>query len=548
MAKLIFKKNNHAFILTKKITTLSTSVDADIRLTDQKDLLCYIEKTDEGSYRLETIKGKGLKINGKFLKHRKLEFGDLIEIGSDIALFLDIDEYEQRPEESKFYQDVELLFQNKELKDIARIILNKLMDETYAEKGMILLLEADEPSILVGGEKDGMEFLSGFSETIIKTVLLEKKPIMSNNVLTDERFLPSKSIVALKIMATIVVPIFRSDTIYGVVYLWNSNAANLFSDVTMTIAKYYAWIFSILIENEKLKQGTNTNIKRVKINQRTVVWHNLISLNPEMIHIFDQCDKLATTESNMVFYGEQGTGKKSLAKTIHDISDPDSYLYMFKLKNKPTNVLLDEFSMLSGMDFGSKGFNGKAFIIVDGLEYLPEELYSPMVAIIDKLHSARWIFVIESNPDSEESLLDKRLRTRLGQIIIRVPALRERSEDIDPLAARFLDEFCTVYSKDIQGFTEKAERTLHGYKWNGNIAELRDVIKKAVINTDSDIVESDSLEIEPPDTTLTPLGKAKEDFMKRYIKMALEITNGDKIKAASMLRISHRTVYKYLED
>ncbi|MCL5878537.1 MAG: hypothetical protein M1428_01885, partial [Deltaproteobacteria bacterium] len=194
------------------------------------------------------------------------------------------------------------------------------------------------------------------------------------------------------------------------------------------------------------------------------------------------------------------------------------------------------------------GGSGKIFIIVDGLEYLPEELYSAMIANIDKFPSARWMFLMEHNPDAGETPLDERLKTRLGGIIIRVPALRQRSEDIEPLAARFLDEFCAVYSKGIRGFSEKTLKTLRGHRWDGNVAELRDVIRKAVMNSDSDTLESDSLGLESPDAKLTPLGKAKEEFMKRYIKMALEITNGDKIKAASMLRVSHRTIYKYLED
>ena len=223
-------------------------------------------------------------------------------------------------------------------------------------------------------------------------------------------------------------------------------------------------------------------------------------------------------------------------------------LVLLKFKNKTADVLSDELALLSGMDSGTREGNGRIFIIVDGLEYLPQELYSAMMALIDKPRFARWMFLMERNPDAGETPLDERLKTRLGEIIIRVPALQERSEDIEPLAASFLDEFCAVYSKGIRGFTEKAVKLLRSHRWNGNVAELRDVIKKAVMNSDSDTLESDSLELESPDAGLTPLGKAKEEFMKRYIKMALEITNGDKIKAASMLRVSHRTIYKYLED
>jgi hypothetical protein len=548
MAELIFKNNPRTFALTKKLTTVSASVDADIRLADKNDSLCYIEKRDDDSYHIETIKGKGITVNNKLVKHCKLKFGDLVETGEDTAVFLDKDEYEQKTGELKPSKNIELLFENNKLIDISRIVLNKLMGETYAEKGMVLLLEDGEPSILVGAEKDGMEFLSGFSETIIKTVLLDKKPLISNNVLTDERFSPSKSIVALKIMATIVVPILKSNNIYGVVYLWNSDAAHPFSDSTLEITRFYAWIFSVLIENERLKHGIHTTMKRVQINQKLMVWHNLISLNPEMIHIFEQCDKLARTQSNIVFYGEQGTGKKSFVKALHEISNPGGYLYMLKVKNKTTDVLSDELSLLSGIDLREKESGGKVFIVVDGLEYFPEELYSAMIGIFDTFHDARWMFLMERNPDAEESPLDKRLRTRLGEIIVRVPALRERTEDIDPLAARFLDEFCGVYSKDIKGFSEKAERLLQTHRWNGNVAELRDVIRKAVIGEDSDMLESGSLGLESSDAVLSPLGKAKEEFMKRYIKTALEITNGDKIKAADMLRVSHRTIYKYLED
>ncbi len=412
---------------------------------------------------------------------------------------------------------------------------------------MILLIEDGEPVILVGAEKDGMDFLTEFSETIIKTVLLEKKPILSNNVLQDNRFLPTQSIIALKIIATVVVPIMRNDVIYGVVYLWNSNPQHVFSDNTLNVVKFYAWILSVLIENERLRYSMHTTMKRFKVDQKLKVRHNLISTTPEMINIFEQCEKLANTGSDIVFYGEDGTGKKSLAKAIHEMSTHDTVMYMLKVRNKPENVLFDELSAYLNLQRIGDTQN-RIIFVVDGIDYLHEGLYSAMINLIDSYKNARWIFLMTTHPDDETKPLDKRIRTRLGEVIIRLPPLRERPDDIMPLAAKFLEEFSNVYSKEIKGFTQKAEQVLHNHRWNGNIEELKNVIKKAVMETDTDFIEYNALEIVPETANLTPLAKAKSDFMKRYIKAALEVTNGDKIKAAKLLKISYRTIYKYLEE
>lgn len=547
MAKFIFKNNSKTFEVTKKLTTLGTSTDADIPITSDEDLLCYLEKNPDGTCILEHIKGSRIKVNGKFTRRCHLKFGDLIELGNETAVFLDTEDERKSTYLSKYFKEIDPLLDIKEIKDEARLLLNNLMSETKAEKGMILLIEDGEPSILVGAEKDGTDFLTEFSETIIKTVLIDKKPILSNNVLHDSRFLPTQSIIALKIIATVVVPIIRNDIIYGVVYLWNSNTQSTFSNETLTIVKFYAWIFSILLENERLKFSVHTTIKTLKTNPKLKVWHDLISMNQEMVHIFEQCEKLANTSSNIVFYGEDGTGKKSLAKAIYEILANNTTMYMIKIKNKPENVVLDELSVYFNMQI-PEGSNKKLLFIVDGIDALTEDLYSAMINLIDKYKDARWIFLMTRHPDDEAKPLDKRIRTRLGEIIIRLPSLRERREDIGPLVLKFLEEFCTMYSKEIKGFTQKAEKTLYNYNWDGNIEELKNVIKKAVLETNGDFVENDALEITSSTTFLTPLVKAKSEFMKRYIKAALEVTNGDKVKAAKLLKISYRTIYKYLEE
>ncbi len=548
MALLLYKQSARTLPLEKRLTTLSASADADIALPDTNDSVCYIEKKQDGSCQLETIKGKGATINGRSVKHTKLAFGDLIETRDGITVFLDIDGYESKKEEDKPFEELNLLLNISDLKSISKIVLGKLISETHAEKGIVLLLEDGEPSLLVGAEKDGMEFLSGFSETIIKTVLLDKKPLLSNNVLTDQRFTPSKSIVALKIMATIAVPILRGDTLYGVLYLWNSGPGYAFSEGTLGSAGFYAWIFSLLIENNRLRQGVPANMKRAVTGRQPAEWHGLVSLNPDMISLFEQCNKLALTTSPIVLYGEEGTGKKSLARALHETASPGAPLHMLRLKHKTADVLSDEFSLLATMDFNSTGRRKPATIVVDGLDHLPRDAYAAITALIDKFSSSRWIFCMEQHPDSETIRFDERLRARLGEIIIRVPPLRERTEDIDPLASRFLDEFTRTYGKNIQGITAKTAGALHMAPWKGNVAQLKDALQKAVIAADSDMLEADFLDREPAETGLTPLGKAKEDFMRRYVRMALEMTGGDKIKAADMLRVSHRTIYKYLEE
>lgn len=576
MARLIFKKKYDVYEITKKITTISVSSEADIRLPETYDSLCYIEKKDDGFY-IETIKGRGIIVNDKQVKHKKLEFGDLISTGNDLGVFIDT-----KPLDAKLLEPagpvsggmksppasnnkgnrselgslsngvkketVDFLIESHELKDVSRAILDKLISETHAEKGLVLLIEDGEPSILVGAEKDGMDLLSGFSETIIKTVLLDKEPLLSNNVLSDRRFSPSKSITALKIMATVVVPILSSGATYGFIYLWNSDIEHTFSETTLIPCRFYAWVLATLIENERLKHGIKTTFKRIETTQQSIAWHGLESDDPSIIALFGQCEKLSKIDSAIVFYGERGTGKKSLAKIIHQLSRPDGYMYVLKVKDKSMEVLADELSILARAD-STEGVPGKkGTMVIDGLEYIPENLYPVLSGIIDTIQHARWIFLMENNPDTIEHKLDSRLRARLGEIILYVPPLRDRGSDIELLTAKFLDEFSALYAKDIKGFTEKAENLLKNHTWKGNIEELKNVIRNAIVEAETDVIDADLLNMPLSDAHLTSLGQAKEEFMKRYIKMALNAAGGDKIKAAAMLRVSQRTIYKYLEE
>ena len=141
---------------------------------------------------------------------------------------------------------------------------------------------------------------------------------------------------------------------------------------------------------------------------------------------------------------------------------------------------------------------------------------------------------------------------RLNIIHVRVPPLRERREDIPLLAMHFLLRFCRENNKDIKGFEADTLECLESYLWPGNVRELQGVIERAVVLSRHDMLAPDDL----PDhvrrgadvrTITVELGTSLEQIEQQVIRETLRLTRGDKRRAAQLLGIATRTIYRKLE-
>jgi DNA-binding NtrC family response regulator len=149
-------------------------------------------------------------------------------------------------------------------------------------------------------------------------------------------------------------------------------------------------------------------------------------------------------------------------------------------------------------------------------------------------------------------LLREDLYYRLSTIVIRIPPLRERKEDILPLATHFLERFRAELGRPRATFTPSAAATLAEYKWPGNVRELRNVVERAMIVAEADAIgKSDlGLPFDVGDPAPTEGGDAPlslEEMEKRHITHVLERAGRSKTRAAAMLGVSRSTLWEKLK-
>jgi len=158
--------------------------------------------------------------------------------------------------------------------------------------------------------------------------------------------------------------------------------------------------------------------------------------------------------------------------------------------------------------------------------------------------------ICATNMDLEQLVREGRFREdlyyRINTVHITLPALRERREDIVPLAERFIGQFAEKYHRPLTGLDESAKTVLESGRWSGNIRELQNCIEKAVILSEGTTLTAKDIQIEqakagaPAAGTLKEVSYAEEE---RLVREAVERSNGNISAAAKMLGISRPTLY-----
>jgi len=300
---------------------------------------------------------------------------------------------------------------------------------------------------------------------------------------------------------------------------------------------------------------------------------NIIGKSRQITYLMEVLDKVARSEaSSVLVQGESGTGKELVAKWIHySSSRADKPFIAINCAAVPATLLESE---LFGHDKGAftdaKATKKGLFELADGGTVFLDEIGDMEMGMQAKLlrfledRSFRRIggarvFTVDvriisaTNKDLQKSIEEKSFRNdlyyRLQVIPIFLPSLRERKEDIIPLANHFISVYNKDFNKKIQGITDTAERIMTDYNWPGNVRELKNVIERAIIlgNDDTLLLEHLPQEIvakAAPQATasassfcLPPEGIDIEEVEKELIRQALEVTEWNQSKAAKKLNL-----------
>jgi two-component system response regulator HydG len=287
---------------------------------------------------------------------------------------------------------------------------------------------------------------------------------------------------------------------------------------------------------------------------------------------------VAPTTMSVLIMGESGTGKEYVACRIHQESNRSEGPFVALDCGVLSNELAasELFGHLKGSFTGAINDKIGQFEIANGGTLFLDEIgnlsYEVQIKLLRALQekSIKKVggkkdvvvdvrIIAASNDDLLESVKHQGFREdlyhRLNEFILEVPALRDRGEDIDLFADYFLDRSNEELSKHVSGFNPSVKAVFHEYSWPGNIREMKNVIKRAVLLCTSKEINEDCLPLEilhQPDSskqvTSGDLRKQTESQEREIILSILEKTRYNKSKAAELLRIDRKTLYNKMKQ
>ena len=307
----------------------------------------------------------------------------------------------------------------------------------------------------------------------------------------------------------------------------------------------------------------------------------LVGHSRQMIELYMEIARVAAHRSTVLIIGESGTGKELVARAIHANSPRSAMPFVAVNCGALTETLLEAelFGHTKGSFTGAVADKKGLFEEAEGGTIFLDEIGETSAALQVKLLRAlqeaeiRRVgasksqkinvrVIAATNRNLEEEVKAGRFREdlfyRLSVITLRVPPLRERREDIPLLAHHFLQKFAHETGRRVS-FSEAALHVLRNYQWSGNVRELENCIEHAVLHTRSQLIEPEDLParlLRPPaENAAAVKAEAKlfadlpslDELERRYLLYVLEAVGGNRTRAAEVLKIDRRTLYRMAE-
>lgn len=302
----------------------------------------------------------------------------------------------------------------------------------------------------------------------------------------------------------------------------------------------------------------------------------IISRSPLMTKIFETIYKVAATRSNVLITGESGTGKEMVAHAIHALSERfpgrfvaincsaipegliESELFGHK-KGSFTSAVEDKKGLFEASQGGT--------LFLDEIGYMPLSCQVKLLRAVEErritpVGSTESIpielrVIAATNKDLQIEMTAGRFREdlyyRLNVVGIHLPPLRDRKEDIPELVKHFMNKYNSRMGKNCTSVSDHAMRILIHHEWKGNIRELQNIIERAIIFAEGNVIEASDIGL------MSPLGELAENedrtlqealhrFEKDYILKILKKCKGDKAVAAKILGVGVSTLYRKISE
>jgi len=291
----------------------------------------------------------------------------------------------------------------------------------------------------------------------------------------------------------------------------------------------------------------------------------IITKNPRMLELFETIEKVSTSDLPILISGESGVGKELIAQTIHNTSDRSEGPFIpINCGAIPETMLESElfghekgaFTSAHAQKLGLLEIANRGTLFLDEIAELTAQLQGKLLRVIEtgtffRVGGIREItvdvrFVSATNKDIKKEVEAGTFRSdlyyRISALTFHIPPLRERREDIPLLVEHIISKNINFKNKNI---SKKSLKVLSEYKWPGNVRELQNVMHRALLLAKGDVIEPSDLPFDMISTYDTSSARL-EDVEREHIIRVLKEAGGQKGKAAEILGLNPKTLYRKL--
>ncbi len=315
-------------------------------------------------------------------------------------------------------------------------------------------------------------------------------------------------------------------------------------------------------------------------------FHGLEGTSPAMQALIDRIQRIAQADGPVLISGESGTGKDLVARAIHaESARSDQPFLAVNCAGVPADLLESEFfghaaGAFSGAEKARPGLFREAdggTLFLDEIGEMPIALQAKLLRALqdgrirpvgaDREHRVDVRLIAATNVDLPDKVASGEFREdlyyRLEAFQLSLPPLRERDDDLELLAMRFLARFAAARERPARRLSDRALAAMKRYPWPGNVRELRNAMERAVTFCDGEDVQPEHLpeRVRKPSAAKTsstaelPAAVLEGDMLpsltqlrQRYVHYVLERVDGNKRRAAALLGVGRRTLYRWLEE
>ncbi len=466
------------------------------------------------------------------------------------------------------------------VRDVATLqqkVLDAVFEVAPADRAAVLLVEegSEEFSSILGRYRNaGPEQPIQASQTILSEVMRENVAVLSNDVIEDETYRAADSLASPNVRSVLAAPMEAQGKLVGVIYLDASSAGVHFDAGLLQLVLALGNIAGLAMENARHLEWVGGENRRLQ--QELSADHGMIGESQAMRGVLEFISRVAGRESTVLVWGESGTGKELVARAIHANSGRANKPFVAINCAAITETPLEserfghEKGSFTGAVSQKKGTLEAAdggTVFLDEVGELAVPLQAKLLRVLqerefERVGGTRPIkvdirVIAATNRDLKEASRAGSFRQdlyyRLNVVSVRMPALRERKEDIPLLANFFALRFGEKVKRRVAGISAKARACLLRYEWPGNVRELENAIERAVVLGSTELilvedlpealVEETTTEGEP----VTALHEGLREAKKALIERAIEQAGGNYTEAAGILGVHPNHLFRLIK-